>query len=307
MPNWKELFDEAQAYQSEVSSPFDVVRRKYLRRYGQLVGRNVIACYSGWLQKPELEAQGVAFELNDADKNAFVAVAHRMEKRKGLDLFLHTPGGDLAATESLVDYLRKQFGADIRAVIPQLTLSGGTMLALACKEILMGAHSSIGPIDPRLPPDVSSHGVIEEFEAAKKAIKADPDALPLWQAIFSRYRPSLVNDCVKAKQWAKTLAHGWLVSGMLAGRGDVDAVAAKAVEYLAEHAPGLSPSRHISAERAKGLGLNVRMLEEPGQDKLQDAVLSVHHACTQTLTYTSAIKIVENQAGVAVVARWPRV
>ena len=103
MPSWNDLFEEAHAYTTEVRSPFDVVRRKYLRRYSQLVGRNVIVYYSGWLQKPELEHLGTAFDVNDADKNGFMAAIHGMDRRKGLDLFLHTPGGDLAATESLVD------------------------------------------------------------------------------------------------------------------------------------------------------------------------------------------------------------
>jgi len=35
------------------------------------------------------------------------------DRSKGLDLILHTPGGDIAATESLVDYLHKMFD-DIR-------------------------------------------------------------------------------------------------------------------------------------------------------------------------------------------------
>ena len=306
MPGWKDLLDETQAYATEAGSAFDVVRRKYLRRYAQLVGRNVIVYYSGWLQKRELEKQGVSFDLNDADKAAFIAVVQRMERRKGVDLFLHTPGGDLAATESIVDYLRKTCGADVRAVIPQVALSAGTILALACKELVMGAHSSIGPIDPRVAPGVSARAIIDEFEAAKKAIKAEPDSLPAWQAILANYRPSLVNEAVKAHQWARTLAHGWLVSGMLAGRPDADEVAAKVVEFLADHAPNLSPVRHISAERARGLGINVRLLEDPGQDKLQDAVLSVHHACMQTLTCTGAVKIVENQSGVSVVTTAPK-
>lgn len=33
--------------------------------------------------------------------------------------------------------------------------------------------------------------------------------------------------------------------------------------------------------------------------KLQDAVLSVHHACTNTLTQTPAVKLIENQKGIA--------
>jgi ClpP class serine protease len=72
-----------------------------------------------------------------------------MDRSKGLDLILHTPGGDMAATESLVDYLRQMFGKDIRAIVPQIAMSGGTMIALAWKEILMGKHSNLGPIDPQ--------------------------------------------------------------------------------------------------------------------------------------------------------------
>ena len=36
-----------------------------------------------------------------------MSVIHKMERKKGLDLILHTPGGDVAATESLVDYLKE--------------------------------------------------------------------------------------------------------------------------------------------------------------------------------------------------------
>jgi ClpP class serine protease len=306
MPNWKDLIDEARDLGSAIGSPFDVLRRKYLRRYGHLVRRNVITYYSGWLQKPELERHGVPFGLNDADKGAFMAVMHRMDKAKGLDLFLHTPGGDLGATESLVDYLRKVFGTDVRAVIPQVALSTGTMLALSCKEVLMGKHSTIGPIDPQVGPHLSAHGVLEEFETARQQVKADPGTAPVWQAILSNYRPALVGECMKARQWAMTLVHGWLVSGMFAGRPDADAAATKVVEFLADHALAVSQARHVSAERAKGIGVSVTLLEEPGRDKLQDAVLGVHHTCLQTLTFTGAYKLVENQAGVSVIATAPR-
>ena len=46
------------------------------------------------------------------------------------------------------------------------------MIACACREILMGKHSSLGPIDPQLG-GVPAHGVIEEFERAIKEIKDD--------------------------------------------------------------------------------------------------------------------------------------
>ena len=77
-----------------------------------------------------------------------MSVIHGLDKSKGLDLFLHTPGGDVGATESLIDYLHDSFGGDIRAIIPQIAMSGGTMIACSCKEIIMGKQSSLGPIDP---------------------------------------------------------------------------------------------------------------------------------------------------------------
>jgi polysaccharide deacetylase 2 family uncharacterized protein YibQ len=41
-------------------------------------------------------------------------------------------------------------------------------------------------------------------------------------------------------------------------------------------------------------------LEE--EQRLQDAVLSVHHACIHTLTATPAVKIIENHMGAAFIS-----
>lgn len=152
MPNWNEILNEIEA----TGSTHAVVRRRYLRALHELTGRNAIVYYSGWLQKPNLP--GV--EINDADKNGFMSVIYQLDRDKGLDLVLHTPGGDTAATESLVDYLHLMF-TDIRAIVPQLALSAGTMVACACREI-MGKHSSLGPIDPQIS-GIPAHGILEEF------------------------------------------------------------------------------------------------------------------------------------------------
>jgi ClpP class serine protease len=153
MPDWNQILNEIK----EAGSVYDIARRKYLKRLYDLTGRNVIIYYSGWLQKRNLE--GV--EVNDADKNGFMTVIHDLDRSKGLDLLLHTPGGETAATESLVDYLRAMFGSDIRAFVPQLALSAGTMIACACKEIFMGKQSSLGPIDPQFR-GIPAHGVKED-------------------------------------------------------------------------------------------------------------------------------------------------
>ncbi len=57
--------------------------------------------------------------------------------------------------------------------MPQLSMSGGTMIALAGKEIWMGLHSNLGPIDPQfgLQP---AQLVLREFDKAWEEIKQDP-------------------------------------------------------------------------------------------------------------------------------------
>src|SRR5678809_139099 len=129
MPNWGEVLKEIQQVQSGGNpNALDFVRRKYLALISSKTNRNTIAYYSGWLQKPQ---HGDAI-INDKDKNALMATIHKMDRKKGLDLILHTPGGDLAATESIVDYLFAMFDTNVRAIVPQICMSAGTMIALSC-------------------------------------------------------------------------------------------------------------------------------------------------------------------------------
>ncbi|MFH1746367.1 MAG: S49 family peptidase [Planctomycetota bacterium] len=276
---------------------YDVLRRKYLAELGSHTNRNVIVYYSGWLQKPELYQQHpYRFNIHDNDKNGLMATIHHLDRSKGLDLLLHTPGGDFAATESLVHYLRQMFKTDVRAIVPQLAMSGGTMIALACKEIWMGEHSNIGPIDPQFG-GIPAHGVIEEFEQAKKEVLKNPTLAHLWQPIIAKYQPTLIGECQKAIKWSEQMVKDWLLKGMLKGDNNATEKANRIIDGLGSHALTLSHARHISLEGARNLGVKVCALE--GDIPLRDAVLSVHHACIHTLTSTGAVKIIENQNGEA--------
>jgi len=290
MPNWKELVEEIRT----AGSTYDVVRRRQLETLHEVTGRNAIVYYSGWLQKNSPNQDYLA--IVDNDKNGLMAAIHQLDRTKGLDLFLHTPGGDIAATESLVDYLRSMFGNDIRAFVPQLAMSAGTMIALSCKEIVMGKHSSLGPIDPQIF-NLPAHGVIEEFETAAKQIKNDPSLIPLWQPIIGKYHPTLIGECQKAIAWSTQVAKEWLVTGMFEGDADATTKADKIITELSDHALTKSHARHISITKAIDMGLKVLALES--DPKLQEAALTVHHACILTLSATDVCKIIENHLGVA--------
>jgi hypothetical protein len=237
------------------------------------------------------------FSVNDIDKNGFMATIHGMDRSKGLDLLLHTPGGDVAAAESLVSYLRAMFGTDIRAIVPQLAMSAGTMIACACQQIIMGLHSSLGPIDPQLG-RMAAHGVMEEFKTAAEEIRDDPAKVAVWQPIIAKYSPTLIGECQKAIKWSNDMVHEWLTTGMFAGttKPGPKARANEVLKELGDHALTLSHARHIDYERAKEIGLNVAPLED--DNDLQDDVLTVHHLWMQTLADGPVVKLIENHSGV---------
>src|SRR3972149_70180 len=168
MPTWNEVFTELQKRQSEGMRAIDLLRWEYLRKLYDKTGRNIITYYSGFLSKPNVEQS----EITDEDKNGFMMTIHNLDRTKGLDLFLHTPGGSVGATESIVDYLHRMFGNDIRAIVPQIAMSAGTMIACSCKEIVMAKHSNLGPIDPHLR-GIPVIGVREEFQRACREVKKD--------------------------------------------------------------------------------------------------------------------------------------
>jgi len=295
MPNWTQVLDEIiDQANAGSASPVDDVRRKYLNLLHKKTGRNVIAYYSGWLQKP-----GYAFgHVNDDDKNGFMNAVHGMDRDKGLDLILHTPGGDIAAAESIVYYLRQMFGVNIRAVIPQLAMSAGTMIACASSSILMGKQSNIGPFDPQFG-GIPAYGVLEEFDKAIESIRLNPHSLPLWQTIISKYHPSFLGECEKAIDLASLLVKSWLLSGMFKSDPEAERKAESIVVALNDHAGTKTHSRHLHIDDAVGFGLTIEHLE--ADPELQDLVLTVHHAYMHAFANSAAGKIIENHEGNAIV------
>ena len=291
MPGWNEILDEIE--QCNRVDSLDAVRRKYLKRLEEITGRNVIAYYSGWLQKTGLDST----MINDDDKNGFMNAMYGLDRSKGLDIILHTPGGEIAATESIVSYLRNLFHDDIRAIIPMLSMSAGTMIACSCKEIIMGKQSSIGPIDPQYG-GIPMHGILEEFENALKNAKDNPETIPIWQVIVSKYHPTFIGDCRKIIEWSGTMVKTWLETGMFKEYPNKKELANLVVDKLNDHDSTKSHAKHIDADEAKGIGLKIVSLEEELKDKgFQDCVLSIHHTYMLTFSKSSTYKIIENHNG----------
>lgn len=311
MPNWNEVQQQiaqiqAQA-QAQGQNAQNIVRSHFLQLLHQKTGRNIIAYYSGFLSKP-----GIAgMEINDEDKNGFMMAVHRLDRTKGLDLFLHTPGGSISSTQSIVDYLHKMFGKDIRAIVPQIAMSAGTMIACSCREIWMGKHSNLGPIDPQVN-NIPAYGVLKEFKRACKEVKSDRAKIPIWQSIIGQYRPTFLSRCENAIAWSNDFVKDQLINVMFEADPQAKKKAKEVVRGLAHYKKNKTHENHLHFEECEKIGLKVFLFEKAmdtnGQkdEVFQDLVLTVHHCYMQLLMNTRCMKAVENQMGVGLFKHMPK-
>lgn len=302
MPNWSEVFNEIQQTaatgQIQSQQAATLIRRKYLQILHKHTGRNIIAYYSGWLSKPGLFLS----EINDEDKNGFMTTVHKLDRNRGLDLILHTPGGGIAATQSIVNYLQKMFGRNIRAIVPQIAMSAGTILACCCEEIWMGKQSNLGPIDPQLR-GIPAHGVVREFKRALREVKRDASRIVIWKEIIGQYRPTFLGQCENAIDWSNKFVEQQLMEGMLARHPGRKSLAKKATRALSNYPRNKTHERHFDADECEKMGLVIKRLEDDAT--MQDAVLTVHHCYMSVLMNSPAFKVIENQNGVAFVKNAP--
>ncbi len=293
MPNWKEVLAEINAEAggdpNKMGPAVDSIRRKYLNILSGYTKRNVIAYYSGWQQHPK----ALSAHVNDKDMAGMMLAVHQLEKDRGLDLILHTPGGDVAATESIVLYLKSIFGENIRAIVPQLAMSAGTMIALSTNAIIMGKHSSLGPIDPQIG-GIPAEGVLKEFERARQEILSDPNAAGYWQFILQKYHPTFLSSCQQAIDMSRELARKWLTENMC--KSDTTLID-PILKHFSDHEETKMHARHIMIDICQHLKMNIIPLED--DNDLQDYVLTTHHTYMHTFSRSSAVKIIENHNGIA--------
>jgi len=303
MATWGQILSELQANAQGNKIPFDQVRRKYLAQLYQKTQRNTIIYSTAWTQTGKAIASPQVISITDEDVQGIMEVIHGLSG-PSLDFIIHSPGGSAEATEAIVSYLRTKF-SDIRVIVPQAAMSAATMFACSANRILMGKHSSLGPIDPQMllqtqlgPQMIPAQAILDQFELAKKETQ-DRKKLSAWLPILGQYGPALLIQCDNAIKLSKLLVTDWLKLYMFNNDRRKIKTAKKIAAYLSNHKNFKTHGRHIDRAQAKKQGLIIEDFES--DQVLQDAVLSVFHAMTHTLSGTSAVKIIENHLGKAFV------
>jgi len=90
------------------------------------------------------------FRYIDIEDSEQVLRAIRLTPDKmPIDLIVHTPGGLVLAAEQIAHAL-KRHASKVTVMVPHYAMSGGTMIALACDELVMDENAVLGPVDPQL-------------------------------------------------------------------------------------------------------------------------------------------------------------
>lgn len=297
MASWNDLLEEFS------QNPGDAGAAWIDRRFTEAIqdvsrlrgGRNVLYYASGFLQKPGLP--GPALSVTHEDVNGFMSCIYQMDWSKGLTLMLHTPGGDPNAAAAIVDYLRQKFD-EVEVIVPALSMSAGTMMALASDVVVMGRQSQLGPIDPQLVTggrSMSARAVVEQFDAAKRDILNNNATAHVWAPVLAQVGPALLQESQNALDYSEDLVAGWVSTWMRKGDADPSGAGRAIAKHFNDASTHKSHGRRINRAEAERVGVTTERLED--SPDLQEAVLTAYHMMTIIFEQTVAAKFIASSHG----------
>jgi len=100
-------------------------------------------------EKRSLFGFNVARHIDLEDAQTIIAAIKETPPERPIDLILHTPGGLVLAAMQIARAVEAHPGK-VTVFVPVYAMSGGTLIALAADEIVLGEFSVLGPIDPQI-------------------------------------------------------------------------------------------------------------------------------------------------------------
>lgn len=271
------------AFQAMHSSRYR--RQDLIRAIEQKTGRQLICYVAG--QHTMISRDDVVF---------LVDLLHNAKRGEGLDLLLHTGGGDMDAAEKLISMVRNFVGtAELRVVIPDFAKSAGTLMALAADFVVMSDSSELGPIDPqivlndgngnRMSTPIQSY--LDAYHQHSAALAKNPNDIAA-QIMLQKFDPARLKVFEAARNRARVFAEDQLKLGMFRApkTGNFTQIAAD----LLDTTKWLSHGQMIGQQEAKDIGLAVEYLDP--EDELWKGYWQLY--CYQRLEIKEKQKLFES-------------
>jgi len=126
-----------------------VVRRaQAIRAVEKLHGTRVITMIHRQ-EKRSLFGFAIARHIDLEDAQTIIAAIKSTPEDMPIDFVIHTPGGLVLAAMQIARAVEAH-KAKVTVYVPVYAMSGGTLIALAADEIVLGEFSVLGPIDPQI-------------------------------------------------------------------------------------------------------------------------------------------------------------
>ena len=127
---------------------FAIMRAQAIRAIERKRGSRVITMIHRQ-EKRSLFGFSLSRHIDLEDAQTIIAAIQETPKDRPIDLILHTPGGIVLAAMQIARAIEAH-PAKVTVLVPVYAMSGGTLIALAADEIVLGEFSVLGPIDPQI-------------------------------------------------------------------------------------------------------------------------------------------------------------
>ena len=160
-----------------------------------------------------------------------------------------------------------------------LDVSSAVLLCCAADRIVMGQHSSLGPIDPIVSwshqgnlYSAAAQNLINEFAIAQRNINNKKNNPILWIERLKNYPPGLLAACKTQASLAQELAGAWLERYMF--RGDDAGIPERISAWLADNRKFVSSERPVMIDEVDTMGLKVERMED--DESFAENVMAVY-------------------------------
>src|SRR5512145_3344706 len=127
---------------------FSVRRMQAIRAIEKAHGSRVITMIHRQ-ERRSLFGLNVSRHIDLEDAQTVIATIKETPADVPIDLIVHTPGGLVLAAMQIARAVEAH-PAKVTVYVPVYAMSGGTLIALAADEIVLGEFSVLGPIDPQI-------------------------------------------------------------------------------------------------------------------------------------------------------------
>ncbi len=193
----------------------------------------------------------------------FYDLLNSMDRDEGLDLLIHSTGGQIDVAWPLINLIREYFN-DVNIIVPWRAQSAATLICLGANGIGMSPLASLSPIDPQFQQKLSDKQVtnagVEDiygyYRLITDTLNLDSDgrseALKL---LSTRVSPEILGKITRVRREIRIVASNLLSIHM----SDVEVIE-KIVKALVEELP--SHQYLINRSEAANMGLPVFNLDE---------------------------------------------